>query len=101
MNQLPIDQVAPIAHLSADLFLLGFVAGCSLAAGFFFLRFWRDTRDLLFLGFAVFFFTQGGIDAVMVALHHPNVANAWVFLLRLVSTFAVLAAILWKNTAKG
>jgi len=101
MNQIPLDQMAPIAHLSVDLFLLGFVAGCSLAAGLFFLRFWRDTRDLLFLGFAVFFLIQGGIDAVLLTLSHPNVANPSIFFLRLVSTSAVLAAILWKNTARG
>lgn len=100
MSPVPLDQMAPIAHLSTDLFLLGFVAGCSFVAGLFFLRFWRDTRDLLFLGFAAFFLIQGGIDAVLLNLSHPNVANPWLFLLRLVSTLAVLAAILWKNTVR-
>lgn len=100
MNQIPLDQLAPIAHLSLDLFLLGFIAGCSFVAGLFFLRFWRDTRDLLFLGFAVFFLTQAGINAVVLTLSHPNVANPSIFSLRLISTLAVLAAILWKNTAR-
>jgi len=100
MNTVPLDQLAPIAHLSTDLFLIGFVSGCSLVAGLFFLRFWRSTRDLLFLGFAVFFLIQGISDAIILALVHPNIANPWLSLLRLISTLAILAAILWKNTAR-
>jgi uncharacterized membrane protein HdeD (DUF308 family) len=101
MNQIPIGRIAPITHLSVDLFLLGFVAGCSLVAALFFLRFWRDTRDLLFLGFAAFFLIQGCINAVVLAQPHPNAASAWIFIPRLISTLAVLAGILWKNTARG
>lgn len=100
MTAIPLDQLAPIAHLSADLFLLGFASGCSLVAGVFFLRFWRDTRDLLFLGFAAFFFIQGGSNAVVLTLAHPNVSSPWLFLLRLISILAILAVILWKNTAR-
>ncbi len=100
MNQIPLDQLAPIGHLSADIFLLGFVAGCSLVAGLFFLRFWRDTRDPVFLGFAAFFLIQGGTAASELSFAHPNVAGPWVFFLRLLSTLAVLAGILWKNTAR-
>ncbi len=100
MNAVPLDQLAPIAHLSADLFLLGFVSGCSFVAGLFFLRFWRATHDILFLGFAAFFLIQGGTDAVVLNLPHPNVTSFSLFLLRLISTLAILAAILWKNTAR-
>lgn len=101
MNTIPpLDQLAPIAHLSTDLFLLGFASGCSLVAGLFFLRFWRDTRDPLFLGFAAFFLIQGGTDAIVLTLAHPNVAGPWLFVLRLLSTMAVLFAILWKNTVR-
>lgn len=99
MNQIPLDQLAPITHFSLDIFLLGFTAGCSLVAGLFFLRFWRDTRDFLFLGFAAFFLIQCGVNFAILTLAHPNAANLWLFLLRLVSTLAVLAGILWKNTA--
>jgi hypothetical protein len=99
MKQIPLDQLAPIAHLSFDLFLLGFVAACSLVAGVFFLRFWRATRDFLFLGFAAFFLIQSGTNFVILTLPHPNTANLWIFLLRLLSMLAVLAGILWKNTA--
>lgn len=100
MKTASFHQLAPIAHFSADLFLLGFSSGCSLVAGFFFLRFWRDTRDILFLGFAAFFLIQSGTNAFLLTLAHPNVTSSWLFLLRLISTLAILAAILWKNTAR-
>lgn len=100
MNQIPINHMAPLTHLFADLFLIGFTAACSIVAGFFFLRFWSDTRDLIFLGFAAFFFIQGGIYASLPDYSHPNVPSAWVFVLRLVSALIVLAAILWKNAAR-
>lgn len=100
MKQLPLDPLATIGHLSTDLFLLGFVSACSFVAALFFLRFWRDTRDHLFLGFAAFFLIQGSSNAVALSLPHPNIANPWLFLLRLLSALIVLAAILWKNTAR-
>lgn len=40
-------------------FLLGVIAVCSIIAGLFFLRFWRDTRDSLFLAFAAAFIIEG------------------------------------------
>lgn len=101
MTPMPLNQLAPLAHPIADVFLLGFVAGCSFVAALFFLRFWRETGDLLFLGFAAFFAIQGGINAVILTLPHPNMASAWIFFLRLVSALVVLAAILWKNTMRS
>ena len=90
----------PIWHPLADIFLLGFVAACSLVAGLFFLRFWRSTRDTLFLAFAAFFIIQGGSYAFIVSLSHPNEGSLWIFLIRLLSVLLVLGAILWKNTGK-
>ena len=95
------EQFAPVAHPSADLFLVGFGAALASVAGLFFIRFWRETRDLLFLGFAVFFLLQAAGDAVEISLRHPNLGNTLVFVLRFLSRSAVLAAIVWKNTAKA
>jgi uncharacterized membrane protein HdeD (DUF308 family) len=97
MNQIPLGQFAPVAHPLLDLFLLGFIAGCSLVAVLFFLRFWRDTRDSLFIGFAAFFLIQGCIDVLVLAQSHPNIASPWIYCLHLASTFALLLVILWKN----
>ena len=90
----------PMSHPLADIFLLGFLAACYLIAGLFFIRFWRSTRDALFLAFAVFFGIQGGSSAFIVSLSHPNEGSLWVGLVRLLSILAVLAAILWKNLGK-
>ena len=92
--------MSTIAHPEADLFLLGFVAASSLVVMLFFLRFWRDTRDPLFLAFSVFFGLQGVSDAYLLRLPHPNQGNFWLFLLRLLSIIAVIAAILRKNMGK-
>ena len=89
--------MTPIAHPMTDLFLLGFIAACSLVAGLFFFRFWRSTRDILFLAFAIFFVIQGGSNAVVVSLSQPNEGSLSLFLLRLFSVLVVLGGILWKN----
>jgi uncharacterized membrane protein HdeD (DUF308 family) len=86
-----------MAHPLADIFLLGVIATSSLVAGLFFLRFWRSTKDILFLAFAVFFVVEGGSYAFVVSLSHPNEGGVWLFLVRLISILGVLGAILWKN----
>ncbi len=42
-----------------EAFLLGVIATSSLTAGVFFLKFWRKTRDSLFLAFGLAFFVEG------------------------------------------
>jgi hypothetical protein len=92
--------MSPIIHPVADTFLIGFIAAGSLVAGLFFLRFWKSTRDLLFLAFAVFFFAQAFGNSAALGFPHPNEGSGWLFLLRLLSDLVVLAAILWKNAEK-
>ena len=40
-------------------FLLGIIVSASLTAALFFLKFWRSTRDVLFLSFALAFAVEG------------------------------------------
>lgn len=89
-----------ITHPTLDIFLLGFIAACSLVAGLFFLRFWRSTHDPLFLAFLVFFVVQGFTNAAILQLPHPNQGNLAVYAIRLLSVLVVLAAILAKNIAR-
>lgn len=89
--------MSPIVHPLADMYLLGFVSASSLAASLFFFKFWRETRDFLFLAFAVFFLVQGGAKTVIGGLPHPNEGHLWIYLLRLLSVLFVISAILWKN----
>ncbi len=92
--------MSPMTHPIVDVFLLGFNAACSLVATLFFLKYWRDTRDLLFLAFAAFFGIQGIAYSAVLLLSRPNEGNIWLFLLRLLSVLCVLVAILWKNSTK-
>ena len=92
--------MSPILYPNLDYFLLGFIAACSLVAGVFFLRFYRSTRDPLFLAFLIFFVVQGCTNAATLELSHPNIGTPMIFLIRLLSVLVVLGAILWKNLVK-
>lgn len=89
--------LAPIAHPTLDVFLLGFNCACSVVAALFFLRFWRSSRDVLFLSFSIFFLVQGFRDSAVLGLDHPNEGTFFLFLVRLLSVLGILAAIVWKN----
>lgn len=78
-------------------FLLGVIATSSLAAGLFFLRFWRDTRDSLFLNFALAFFIAAGNRTAMMFSTHPNEASPWVYLIRAFAFGLIIAGIIYKN----
>ncbi len=78
-------------------FLLGIIATCSLAAALFFLRFWRETRDSLFLAFAVAFFIEGLNRTSTLILKQPNEYTPWVYVVRLFAFLIILAGILNKN----
>jgi hypothetical protein len=91
------SPIAPLAHPTLDLYLLGFLTASSLAAALFFLRFFRASRDPLFIAFAVFFFVQAFHDVWVVRLSQPNEGSLWLYLARFIAVFGVLAAILWKN----
>jgi len=92
--------MSPILYPNLDNFLLGFIPACSLVAGIYFLRFYRSTRDPLFLAFLVFFVVQGCTSAATLELPQPNLGSPMIFLIRLLSVLLVLGAILWKNLAK-
>ncbi|HVM83720.1 MAG TPA: DUF5985 family protein [Candidatus Binatia bacterium] len=77
--------------------LMGAVAMASFVAMLFFLRFWRQTRDRLFLFFALAF----GLDAVMrLVLGLGTVSSETeplIYLTRLVTFALIIAAIVVKN----
>ena len=68
-----------------------------LVAGMFFLRFWRRTRDRLFLAFAVAFvlLSVNQILSTFIAVGDENVAYA--YLLRVLGFILILAAIVDKS----
>ncbi len=78
-------------------FLLGVIAMASVTAGVFFLKFWRDTRDLLFLAFAVTFLVEGFNRTSVLFLADPSEGTPRIYLVRLFAFLLLLAAILKKN----
>jgi len=80
--------------------LVGAAGTLSIVAGLFFLRFWRSTRDRLFLFFALAFFLEG---ANRIALY-PSVGEQdnlpIYYLIRLVTYGLILVAILSKNIVR-
>jgi len=85
--------------MSQDLYpmLLGAVAMASFIATLFFLRFWVQTRDPLFLLFAAAFCIDA-ITRVALSLRHPDDEMAPFYYFARFITFAlIIAAIIHKN----
>lgn len=80
-------------------FLSGAVVFGFLMAALFFLRFWKKTRDELFLAFASAFLLLGiGQVAILLADNYLE-DRAWAYLPRLVAFLIIIFAILRKNRA--
>ena len=80
-------------------FLLGIIVTCSLVAAGFFAKFWRATRDPLFLGFAAAFFLEGLNRMAFLFLEQPKEGDEVIYSVRLLSYLLILAAIAYKNRA--
>ena len=78
-------------------FLLGMVVMASVASGVFFLRFWRSSRDILFLAFAAFFLIEAGDRIALMFSVRPNEGSTWIYVVRLLALILLLGAILHKN----
>ena len=77
--------------------LLGAIAMASLVAGLFFLRFWRDTGDRLFLFFAVAFLVEGINRAALGFSADPNEGQPFFYFVRFLSFLLILVGIAQKN----
>lgn len=80
-------------------FLSGATAFGFLVCGLFFLRFWRRTRDPLFMAFALAFALLGVGQAVLALANIPTEERGSLFLIRLSAFALILFAILRKNRA--
>jgi hypothetical protein len=80
-----------------DLFIAGVIAMGFLTAGAFFLRFWRRTRDPLFMAFSAAFVLLAINQAIAALTTLGRDEIGWVWLLRLAAFCLIIAAIVWKN----
>jgi uncharacterized membrane protein len=78
-------------------FLSGAVALGFFVCGLFFLRFWRRTRDQLFLAFALAFALLGIGQSILALANIPTEERGSIYLIRLTAFALILFAILRKN----
>jgi Family of unknown function (DUF5985) len=80
-------------------FVSGATMACSLVIAAFFLRYWIQTRDRLFLGFALGFAVFASSRLILAFLDEDDEGRILVYGLRLVAFLLILAAIVEKNRA--
>jgi hypothetical protein len=85
--------------LSAD-FFSGMIAMGFAVCAVFFLRFWRRTRDSLFLVFSIAFLLLALNQALTTLLGLPLEERSWLYLLRLAAFLIIIGAIVRKNVGK-
>ncbi len=78
-------------------FFSGMIAMGFAVCAVFFLRFWRRTRDSLFLVFSLAFLLLALNQALTTLLGLPLEERSWLYLLRLAAFLIIIAAIVRKN----
>lgn len=78
-------------------YLLGVIVTASLVAGAYFLKFWIQTRDTLFLGFGAAFIIEGLNRMGFLFAEQPYGDNPVIYSIRLLSYLLILASIAYKN----
>ena len=84
-----------------NLLLLGAIAMASVTVGLFFLRFWKDTGDRLFLFFAMSFLLEGLNRAALGLSPNPNEDQPFFYFVRFLSYVLILIAVVNKNRKKS
>ncbi len=80
-----------------SMFLLGATAAVFATVALFFLRFWTQTRDRLFVFFAAAFALLA-LHPVLIATVRPgDETRHWFFVVRLVAFVLILLAVIDKN----
>ena len=82
-------------------FLAGAVTLGHAVAGVCFLRFWRKTRDRLFLAFAAAFWLFALNQLLATLVNARDERAAYIYLLRILGFLLILTAIVGKNASPG
>lgn len=78
-------------------FLSGMIVMGFLAAGLFFLRFWKRTHDGLFIAFAIAFWLLGLTQGLLALTNYPVEEATVFYLLRLAAFIVIIVAVGLKN----
>lgn len=82
-------------------FLLGIIVTASLTAGGFFLKFWKQTHDRLFLAFGAAFVIEGLNRIGFLFMETPNEGNPASYFVRAIAFLLIVAAIVHKNKGRA
>ena len=85
----------------AEGFLLGVISVASMASGMFFLKFWKRTRDSLFLAFGLAFLIEGFNRIGLLFVSKPSEASAVYYVVRMLAFLLILGAIVKKNARRN
>jgi hypothetical protein len=94
-------QVATPRDLAVEHFLMGAIAMASFVAGLFFLRFWRDTRDRLFVIFAMAFWLLGLTRLLLAWTAAESETHNYLYWLRFAAFALILFAVVDKNRPRA
>jgi hypothetical protein len=86
--------------VSAD-FVSGATMAAALVIALIFFRYWRQTRDRLFLGFALGFLVFAGSRLILAFVAEDDEGRVWVYGLRLLAFLLIFAAIVDKNRSRS
>jgi len=78
-------------------FLAGAIVMGFCVAAVIFLKFWKRTRELLFLAFAGSFLLLGVTQALLTLADFQDDARSRIYLLRLAAFLLILFAMAWQN----
>ena len=82
-------------------FLAGAIVMGFTVAALMFLKFWRRTREGLFLAFAGSFLLLGVTQALLTLGNFADEERSWLYLVRLTAFLLILFAMGWKNRGRG
>jgi hypothetical protein len=82
-------------------FFSGMIAMGMLVCAAFFLRFWRRSKDPLFMAFAFAFALLALSQALTTLLQLPLEERSWLFLLRFAAFSLIIVAVLAKNLGRS
>ena len=77
--------------------ITGMIAMGNFVAGLFFLRFWAETRDRLFIMFALAFLMLGLQRVVLTLTRQISEDTTYLYVVRLLAFVLILVAIIDKN----
>jgi zinc transporter ZupT len=82
-------------------FLAGAIVMGFAIAALYFVRFWRRTREALFLAFAAAFLLLSATQALLTLADVAVEERSWLYLLRLAAFLLILAALWWQNRRRA